>query len=181
MEQRKQQSGRKVEDAIALLMADHKQVQKLFKDFQKLNEGDETEKAAIVNEACTALTIHSQLEEEIFYPAAREILEEDDLLDEAEVEHATAKELIAQLESMEPGEPLYEAKFTVLAEYVNHHIKEEQDEMFPAVKRAKLDVHALGERMTQRKHELEAEMGVIAPGDEEEELEQEPRRKRVSR
>jgi hemerythrin superfamily protein len=145
-------------DAIELLLEDHKQVQKLFKAFKKAKDDEET-KQDLVETACTALTIHAQIEEEIFYPAAREVIEQD-LLNEAEVEHNTAKNLITQLEEMEPEDELYEATFTVLGEYVNHHIEEEQEQIFPKVKKAKLDLNALGEELSQRKRELEEDMGV---------------------
>jgi hypothetical protein len=164
----------KGQDAIALLIEDHKRVQQLFKQFEKLKESDEAsdeDKAAIVAMACADLTIHAQIEEEIFYPAARDAIDEQDLLDEAEVEHASAKDLIAQLAEMQPGDELYEAKFTVLGEYVNHHVKEEQDEMFPKVKKAGLDLDALGEELMQRRQELMAEMGLQPQADEEAEEE----------
>jgi hypothetical protein len=164
---RAQQKG---QDAIALLIEDHKRVQQLFKQFEKLKDSEETsdeDKAAIVAMACADLTIHAQIEEEIFYPAAREAIDEHDLLDEAEVEHASAKDLIAQLAEMQPGDDLYEAKFIVLGEYVNHHVKEEQDEMFPKVKKAGLDLNALGEELLQRRQELMAEMGLQPQGEEE--------------
>lgn len=167
-----QSAGRKQQSAIALLTADHRKVQKMFKDFEKMKNGDVAEKDALVQEACTELTIHARLEEEIFYPAVREAIGEEAgeraLLDEAEVEHVTAKELIEQLESMAPGEELYDAKFTVLGEYVNHHIKEEQGEIFAKARKAKLDFAALGQRIAQRKQQLRAELGVTSPGEEDE-------------
>lgn len=168
-------------DAITLLMEDHKKVQKLFKDFEKIkeNEGDDG-KQSLVKKICNELTIHTQVEEEIFYPAAREVIDEQDLLDEAEVEHASAKELIAQLESMEADDELYDATVTVLGEYVNHHIKEEQDEMFPKLKKAKLDVQTLGDEIMQRKQELQAEMGIAEPQEEEQEM-SEMRARRVAK
>jgi hemerythrin-like domain-containing protein len=146
-------------DAIELLMEDHKKVQKIFKEFEKSKDelGNE-EKAQIVGQACQELKIHTKLEEEIFYPAAREAIEDEELLDEAEVEHAAAKRMIDELENMQPADELYDARFTVLGEYVNHHIKEEQNEMFPQVKKAKLDLEDLGRRMMQRKQELQGEM-----------------------
>ena len=159
-------SSVKSQDAIALLIADHKKVQKMFKDFEKLE--DEEEKQQLVTEACTELKIHTTIEEEIFYPAAREAIEEENLLNEAEVEHASAKDLIEQLEGTDPSDEMYDAQFTVLGEYVNHHIKEEQDEMFPKVKKAKVDLKELGAQIAQRKQELMVEMGL---GDEEEEEE----------
>ncbi len=160
------------QDALALLTDDHKTVQKLFKDYEKLtqNDGEEEEKAALAQQICTELTVHAQIEEEIFYPAVRDAIEETDLLNEAEVEHAGAKDLIAQIGAMAPGEELYDAKVTVLGEYVNHHIKEEQEEMFPKVKKAKLDTAALGSELLERKQELQAELGIgeAEEGEEEE-------------
>ena len=142
-------------DAIAMLEADHKKVQKAFKDFEKLKEsGKRREKAAIVQQTCADLTVHTKVEEEIFYPAVRKAIKDGALMDEATVEHAGAKSLIAQLESMQPGDDLYDAKFTVLGESVNHHIKEEQNEMFPKVRKTKLDLTALGQQIAQRKAQL---------------------------
>jgi len=159
-------------DAIELLTADHKEVQKLFKQFEQMKEnGDDEGKQELVSRICAELTIHAQIEEEIFYPAAREGMKEQDILDEAEVEHASAKELIAQLEAMEPDEELYDAKVTVLSEYINHHVKEEQNEMFPQVKKAKLDLQALGEELMARKQELKVELGLEEEEEEEEDTE----------
>lgn len=160
----------KKQDAISLLTEDHKKVQKLFKDFEKIKEdGDDEEKGDIVEMACAELTVHALLEEEIFYPAVRDAIDDQDIMDEAEVEHESAKELIAKLESMEPGDDLYDATFTVLGEYVNHHIEEEQGEMFAQAKKAKIDLEALGEEILARKQALMAEMGLIDEEDEEEE------------
>ena len=150
-------------DAVELLMQDHRKVQKVFKEFEKSrDEMDDGEKGDMVRQCCMELKIHTRLEEEIFYPAARDGVEDETLLDEAEVEHASAKQLIDELEQMEPGEDLYDARFTVLGEYVNHHIKEEEHELFPEVKKAKLDLDELGRRMMQMKEKLQAEMGEEA-------------------
>ena len=156
---KKKSSATRSPDAISILMEDHKKVKKLFTEFKKLKEadGDDNEKAGLVNAICTALTIHTQIEEEIFYPAVRAALDEDDLMDEADEEHESAKALIGQLEAMEPGDDHYDAKVTVLGEYIDHHVKEEQDEMFPKVKKAKLDLVELGSEMLQRQQELQAE------------------------
>jgi hemerythrin superfamily protein len=136
------------DDAIAILTADHKKVKKLFKEYEKLKEdGDPSEKEELVAQICTELALHAEAEESIFYPAVRAAIDEEDLLDEAEVEHATAKDLIAQLESGDPSDPLYDAKVKVLSEYVDHHVKEEEDEMFPKAKKAKLDMESLGEEI----------------------------------
>ncbi|MGQ0750755.1 MAG: hemerythrin domain-containing protein [Betaproteobacteria bacterium] len=139
-------------DALAMLKADHDKVKKMFKDFEKLDESEE--KAQLVRQACAELKVHTRLENEIVYPAVREAIEDDDLMDEALVEHQAAKELISQLEQMEPGDEMYDAKFTVLGEYVNHHIAEEQKEMFPKARKAKIDLAGLGEQMLARKQEL---------------------------
>lgn len=170
-------------DAITLLTQDHKAVQKIFKEFDKLkqNGGNDEEKSELVTRACQELTVHAQIEEEIFYPAVRAAIEDEDLMDEAEVEHGTAKELIAQLESMEPGNDLYDARFTVLGEYINHHVKEEQDEMFPKARKAKVDLKALGEELLTRKQELRAELGMEDPDESNDDAESAPRTARVAR
>jgi Hemerythrin HHE cation binding domain len=145
-------------DAVTLLTADHKKVKKLFQDFEKLKDGDGStkEKSAIVQEICMELTVHTKVEEEIFYPAVRESIDDDDLMDEADVEHAGAKSLITELEAMKPGDDHYDAKVTVLGEYIDHHVKEEHEEMFPKAKKAKVDMAQLGERIMRRKEELQA-------------------------
>jgi len=152
----------KQQDAIALLTTDHKEVKQLFKEFEKLSQQEDVdeEKSDLVEQICSELTIHAQIEEEVFYPAARDAIDEHDIMDEAEVEHASAKELIAQLGSMEPGDDLYDAKVMVLGEYVNHHVQEEEGEMFPKVKKSKLDLGALGDMLSERKQELREDMGM---------------------
>jgi hemerythrin superfamily protein len=154
--------GTQAQDAIDLLMADHKKVKRLFSDFDKLKqeEGDDEDKVAIVNQICNELTIHTQLEEEIFYPAVRKAIDDSDLMDEALVEHAGAKDLIAQLESASPDDELFDAKVTVLGEQINHHVKEEEGTMFPEAKKAKVDTRALGATMLKRKIALMDEMGM---------------------
>jgi hemerythrin superfamily protein len=142
-------------NAIDLLTEDHKKVKKLFKDYEKLKEeGDVERKKAVAMEICDDLTVHAKVEEELFYPAARDAIEDDELIDEADVEHATAKDLIAQIQSMDAENPMYDAKVIVLGEYVSHHIDEEQNEIFPKVKKAKLDIEALGSKIAQRKEAL---------------------------
>ncbi len=144
-------------DAIALLTEDHKAVKQMFKDFENLkkSDSDDDKKAALVEKICKALSIHAQVEEEIFYPAVRAGIDDDDLMDEADVEHAGAKDLIAQLEGMSPDDDHYDAKVTVLGEYIDHHVKEEQEEMFPKAKKANVDLGALGALLAQHKKELE--------------------------
>ena len=138
------------------LKDDHKRVKKAYKDFQKLDiESDPDACQAIVEQVCQELTVHATLEEELLYPAAREAAGED-LIDEAEVEHETVKALIAQLEGMGPQDEKYAARFTVLCEYVLHHVKEEEGEMFPQLERARLDWEAMAAEMAERREELMA-------------------------
>ncbi len=147
-------------DATILLERDHNDVKKLFKQYEKLadDEADGEERQALAQQICTMLTVHATIEEEIFYPAAREAEVEEDLLDEAEVEHASAKDLIAQIQSMSPDDELYDAKVTVLGEYVEHHVQEEEGEMFPKCRRAGMDLAALATALADRKAELMEEM-----------------------
>ncbi len=142
----------KAQEAIALLKADHKLVSMLFEQYETAKSS--TKKKSIVSQICTELTVHAQLEEEIFYPQVRAALKDKELIPEAIVEHATLKELIAQIEDGEPSDDLYDAKVKVLSEYVKHHVKEEQNEIFPKAKASKLDMYALGEQLLQRKEEL---------------------------
>jgi hemerythrin superfamily protein len=136
-----------------MLRADHQMVESLFERFEKLRGSER--KAKLVDEICTALETHTRLEEEIFYPAVREAIEDADLMDEALVEHQSAKELIAQLRAMDPDDDLYEAKVTVLGEYIRHHVKEEQGEMFPQARSSGIDLKELGERMRERRAQIE--------------------------
>jgi hemerythrin superfamily protein len=146
-------------DAVALLKEDHKKVKKLFKDFDKMKEkGGDDEKASLVSQICMELTVHTQIEEEIFYPAFRKTKDAEDMVDEATVEHATAKDLIRQLQSMQPADELYDAKVTVLGEYIEHHVEEEEKEMFKKAKKAKLDMVALGKKISSRKKALMKEL-----------------------
>jgi hemerythrin superfamily protein len=145
----------KATDAIALLKADHDEVKQAFKEFEKMNHEEDTEAMEeLVIRVCEALKAHSTVEEEIFYPAVRAAIDDDDLMNEAQVEHQSAKDLIEQLEGMDATDPLYPATFTVLCEYVLHHAKEEEDEMFPSAKKAKVDLAELGEQIQARKEEL---------------------------
>ena len=155
----------KTTDAIALLKADHAEVKKCFKAYQKLvdAEAEADERRELAEQICSLLSVHATIEEEIFYPAARAVLgDEVDLMDEADVEHASAKELIAQIRSMGPDGDHYDAKVKVLGEYIDHHVEEEQDEMFPKVKKAGLDTAAIGKELVARKEELMREERVHA-------------------
>jgi len=144
------------QDAVQLLTNDHREVKALFKKYDKLVSADaqpeERQKLALL--ICNMLTVHATIEEEIFYPAARDALSEVDLLNEAEVEHASAKDLIAQIETMDPMDSLYDAKVTVLGEYIDHHVQEEENEMFPKAKKAGMNLESLGTELMARKSEL---------------------------
>jgi hemerythrin superfamily protein len=148
-------------DAISLLKQDHREVSELFDAFEK----DDADKSEIASRVCRMLTVHATIEEEIFYPAAREALadEGDDLLDEAEVEHASAKELIAQIEEEGQDGDMFEAKVKVLGEYIRHHVKEEESELFPLVKKADMDLDAIGSELQKRKTALLAEFDGATP------------------
>jgi len=158
-------------DAIELLIQDHRNVERLFKQYEKLveEEGSYNEREALAATICAELSVHAQVEEEIFYPAARDILDEEDLVDEAVVEHASAKDLIAQLADMSPDDDLYDAKVKVLGELIEHHVEEEEEQMFPKCKKARLDTASLGTQMVERKMELAEELGIGAEATEERE------------
>jgi hemerythrin superfamily protein len=161
------------QDAIAALTADHRKVKALFKEFEraKASEGrkDPARKSELVSQICNELKIHARIEEEIFYPAVRKKIDDSDLMDEALVEHAGAKDLIAQLEHMEVDDELYDAKVTVLGEQIDHHVKEEESEMFPKAKKAKVDTERLGIQMERRRAELKQELGVSDADESDEE------------
>ncbi len=106
--------------------------------------------------------MHATIEEDVFYPALNDAANAEDLLDEAEVEHATIKDLVSRLEEMTPTDELYDATVLVLGEYVRHHVKEEEGEIFPKAKKAKMDLAALGERLMERKRSLDGETAAAA-------------------
>ena len=138
--------------ATALLRADHKLVSSLFAEYEKT--GSTVKKKKLVAQICTELTVHAQVEEEIFYPAVKQALNDHDLVPEATVEHATLKDLMGQIEFREPDGEMFDAKVKVLSEYVKHHVKEEQDEISPKARETKLDMGKLGAQMAARKAEL---------------------------
>ena len=167
MPSRKSQSTSAAQqDAVALLKADHAEVKKMFAEFEKAKkQDDEDTKREIVAQVCEALTVHATIEEEIFYPAFRETNGMEDLLDEAEVEHGSVKMLVAELEDAEPGDELYDAKVKVLAEYVEHHVKEEEGELFPKAKKSEVDLGELGTMLAERKEQLMEEEGASSSED----------------
>jgi hypothetical protein len=142
--------------AFELLEQDHRQVEEWFDEYDELKE--DNRKGDLAEKICLALKVHAQIEEEIFYPQAREATKDNDLIDEAVVEHATVKNLIGEIEAMEVGEALYDAKMRVLGEMVKHHIKEEEEELFPELEAVKIDLDAVGKEIAERKEELMSEM-----------------------
>jgi hemerythrin superfamily protein len=147
----------KHQDATALLRADHKLVSGLFSEYEKSRSS--SKKKQLVSQICTELSVHAQVEEEIFYPAVKLALKDKELIPEATVEHATLKDLIAQVEGVEPDGEMFDAKIKVMSEYVKHHVKEEQEEMFPKAQSTGLDMVELGAKLSERKAELLAERG----------------------
>jgi len=141
-------------NALELLKEDHAKVKQSFKEFEKMDHEDKATMQEMVRGVCAELKAHTTIEEEIFYPAVRAAIEDEDLMNEAQVEHASAKDLIAQLEGMQADDPLFSATFRVLGEYVLHHVKEEESEMFSQVRKAKLDLEELGAKMMARKQQL---------------------------
>ena len=150
-------------DAIELLKADHEEVDTMFKQYEDLKEdGKPGEKRDLAQRICDALTTHATIEEEIFYPTVRrERGETGELVDEARVEHQSLKDIIGRLEAAPASDPLYDAGVKVLAEYVKHHVREEENELFPKVRKLDLDLHALGAKLQARKDELN---GAAAQG-----------------
>ena len=154
---RKRRSGTRDPLAVKLLKADHREVEGWFDEYEQLE--DDGEKLELFNKIALALKVHTQIEEEIFYPEERGDVEED-MLDEAYVEHDGAKKLIAEIEGMKPGEEFYDAKVKVLGEYIKHHVKEEEQPggIFAQAKKGDEDLDAMGERLKARKEELMAQM-----------------------
>lgn len=142
------------QDAIALLTADHREVSDMFEQFENLSDRAKATKAKLTEKICNALIAHTTIEEEIFYPAVREAVKDEDMVDEAVVEHAAAKDLIQQLQEMDPDDDLYDAKVKVLGEQIEHHVKEEEEEMFEKARKSGLDMIQLGQEMAQRKQEI---------------------------
>lgn len=154
-------SDAKPKDAIALLKADHREAEEAFDSFE---DASRAKKIAIARKVCAALKVHTRIEEEIFYPAIKDKIDKG-MVNEAVVEHASAKDLIAQIESMDGSEEMFDAKITVLGELIQHHVEEEEEEMFKQARDADVDLKALGEQMAARKAELTA-MGDDEPDDE---------------
>ena len=148
------------EDAVSLLTSDHAEVRQMFEEYRQLlddNAGDDR-RGELAGQICSALTVHAEIEEDVFYPALRERLDDELLLDQAEVEHASVRDLVEQIESMEPDDALFDAKVLVLAEYVEHHVEEEENEIFPQAEQSGIDLDQLGAELAERRRELMAEL-----------------------
>lgn len=157
---RPQRPGRaSTTDAIALLKAEHRQVEQWFEQFEKSRSPDR--KADLAGRICHALRVHATIEEELFYPAYLQATADDDLHHEAEVEHDGARHLIGQIESAGPGDEYFEARVSVLAEMIRHHVREEEkrDGMFAKARRSDMDLELLGEQMSERRQELDTVAG----------------------
>jgi hemerythrin-like domain-containing protein len=148
------------QDVLQLLMAEHREVKSMFRQYKDMAEagGRGDERMLLASQICVALALHTQVEEEILYPAAREALAGDeDMVDEAYVEHAGAKALIAQLKTMTSDQPLFDAKVHVLGEYIDHHVREEESGLFPKLRKTALDLAAMGEQVRARRKALMAQ------------------------
>ncbi|MGZ8272267.1 MAG: hemerythrin domain-containing protein [Burkholderiaceae bacterium] len=172
-------NSRAKNEIIELLKEDHQRVKKAFKTAEKLYSQEQHEELqALVEQTCAEVQVHAQLEEEIFYPACREAVKDEDLIEEAEVEHGSAKALMLQLEGMSPEDPKYFATFKVLGEYLKHHIKEEESELFEQLTtgRSKIAWEDLQQQMLTMRETLMAEMGLAEEeGEEQEESQPAPR------
>lgn len=156
-------AGRGSQDAISMLKADHQRVRELNEQYERAARAktpDEDRKRRLAERLCQELEVHAQLEEELFYPAVRAVLKDADLVDEATVEHQSARDLIRQIRGMSPGDDLYDAKVKVLGEYVEHHVQEEESQMLPKAKRAKVDLADLARRIDERRRQLESERSM---------------------
>lgn len=156
-------------DACDLLDDDHKAVKKMFKDYAELVESQGStkkpaldQKRELANKICFELTVHTTLEEEIFYPPVRKAIKDDSLMNEAEVEHEGAKNLIAQIQNLDPADAMFDARVTVLGEYVDHHVKEERTEMFPKARASKVDLVKMRDALQVRRVELTADSEALA-------------------
>jgi hemerythrin superfamily protein len=152
----KKAAATRAKSAINLLKADHREVEDLFSQFSKARADER--KLQLSRKICMELKVHTQIEEEIFYPACRDAFDEDDLVNEALVEHQAAKDLIAQIEGMDPSDEMFDARMQVLQEQIEHHVEEEETELFPKAQKTDMDMQAIGEQLMMRKKQLTAQM-----------------------
>lgn len=153
------------QDAISLLEADHREAEAIFHQFEKIKEkGSAEEKLALAKKVCGALLIHMEIEEKIFYPQVRQQIDDDDLMNESVVEHAGAKDLITQLGELKADDPMFDAKMKVLSEQIQHHVDEEESEMFPKVRKAGLDLDVIGAELLKGKTQMLEDNGLPPTG-----------------
>jgi hypothetical protein len=153
-------------EVLGMLEQDHKKAKKAFRDFARMDPDKEAEECeALVQQTCAELEVHATLEEELFYPAARKAISDEDLIEEAEVEHGSQDALIQQLKGMDLDDEKFSATFTVLGEYTKHHIKEEEGEMFKQLTGARVDWSELLEEMRARRQQLMQEKGLPSEAD----------------
>ena len=162
-EQNQRASGAGTKDALALLEADHRPVEKLFDAFRKAADDDPEAKDILAQRACEELSVHTMLEEELLYPAAQEAFPDNDKVDveEAYVEHYLVKTLITKFETLKAGDKGFDATFKVMSEVVEHHVEEEEQELFPELRKSKCDLPALGAKILKRKAELQARLDAV--------------------
>jgi hemerythrin superfamily protein len=165
---RQQGASRSLPLALELLSSDHRKVGDLFARFEDLKEAGDASRIAIAQKICAELTVHAQIEEDLFYPWLRENMDEMDEVAEAEVEHASLKRLIAEIAPVGEPDERYDAQVKVLSEYVRHHVKEEENTIFPEVAGEEEELDELGQELAARKAELKAEMGL--PDEDEDAL-----------
>lgn len=160
-------------DVIGLLTSDHRKVDALFSEFHLRKDSlPPHEKFELVKKVCGELLIHMAIEEGIFYPAVREAIKDDDVMDEARVEHDSAKELIIQLGDIQPDDPVFDAKVTVLADQIEHHVQEEESVMFPKVLVSDIDLIELGRELLEAKNNMRTRLGLPVEEVAEEEFAQ---------
>jgi hemerythrin-like domain-containing protein len=157
------ETGSGSQDALVFLEAEHRAVEKLFKAFEKTADEDLEAKAALAQRACEELSMHAMLEEELLYPAAQQALPDSDTIDveEAYIEHFLVKTLIAKFETMKAGDKGFDATFKVMSEMVGHHVEEEEEELFPELRKSTLNLRTLGEKMSKRKAELQSKLDAV--------------------
>ena len=157
------EAGSASQDALAFLEADHRAVEKLFSAFERSADDDLERKSALAQRACEELSIHTILEEEFLYPAAQDALPDDGKIDvdEAYIEHFLVKTFIAKFETLKAGEKGFDATFKVMSEMVGHHVEEEEQQLFPELRKSKCDLHTLGGKMAKRKAELQSKLDAV--------------------
>ena len=157
--------------ALELLSSDHRKVEELFRRFERMKDEEDASRVAIAQRICAELTVHMQVEEDLLYPWLRENLDDTETVAEAYVEHETAKRLIAEILPVAAADEAYDAKVKVLSEYIKHHVKEEEEEIFPEVAHEEEELDELGQEMHARKAELKDEMGLADDDDMPETME----------